>query len=128
VCEVSVRVLEPRPIAKGSVDLVSAVGVGQWIHVDFHRLDELVRWVRDLAMDRLAADDHEFIESDGVSGGAYDMVEVFAAQLPNLRKDLAPLSFCKCAGEWRGLAQIPHTRTIGAQRSPYLWNWPIEYV
>ena len=61
VREVAVRVLEPRTIAECAVDVVSAVWVGQWIHVDFHRLEQLVRWVHDLAVDRLAADDHEFI-------------------------------------------------------------------
>jgi hypothetical protein len=61
VREVAVGVLEPRTIAQCAVDVVSAVWVGQWIHVDFHRLEQLVRWVHDLAVDRMAADDYEFI-------------------------------------------------------------------
>lgn len=56
------------------------------------------------------------------------MIELFAAQLPNLRKDLAPLGLRERAGERRGLAQIAHPRAIGAQRSPDLWDWPIENV
>jgi hypothetical protein len=61
VREVAVRVLEPGPITEYSVDHVCFLGIGQRIHIDFHRLEQLVRWVRDLAMDRLAADDHEFV-------------------------------------------------------------------
>jgi hypothetical protein len=79
-------------------------------------------------VDRLAADDHEFVESNSVGGGADDMVEIFAAQLRDLREDLAPLGFRECAGERRRLPQIAHAFGIGAQRSPYVWDWPIQNV
>lgn len=122
--EVSVRVLEPGAIAEHCVDVVGPIRVGQGIHVDLHRSEQLIRRVIDLAVDGLAPDDHELIESDCVRGSAHDVIEVFAAQLPDLRKDLSPLSLGQGAGERRRLSQISHLPSISAQRTPHFRDWP----
>ena len=97
--EIALRLLKRRPIAECSVDVIGPVWIGKWIHVDLHRLKQPFGWARDLAMDRLAADDHEFVEPDSVGGGPDDVAELVAAQLPDLREDLAALGLRKRAGE-----------------------------
>ena len=99
MCEVAVRVFEPGAVAEGAIDEVRLRGIGQRIHVDFHRLEQLLRRIGDLAMDRLAADDHELVEPDGVGGGPDHVLEVGEAHLPDLREDLAPFRLAQRAGE-----------------------------
>ena len=97
--EVAVGVLEHGSIAEYSIDFIRPVGVVQWIHVDFHGLEQLGWRVGNLPEERLTADDYKFVEPNRIGGSADDMVEVLTAQLPDLREDLAPFGLGQRAGE-----------------------------
>lgn len=75
---------------------------------------KLFRRLGDFAVDSLAPYDHEFVETHCVGCSADDVVELFAAHLPDFRKDLAALRLCQGAGERRGLTEITHHGSVSA--------------
>ena len=59
---------EPSPSALSrslppDIDVVTPVWIREGVHVDFHRTEKLFRRLGDLAVNRLAANNHEFVEA-----------------------------------------------------------------
>src|SRR5690606_24357149 len=55
------RLVKPRAVAQGAIDLDGQLGVLLRIQIDLHRAQELLWGVGERPQDRLAADDHESV-------------------------------------------------------------------